>query len=198
MAPFGTILDWIHWRRNPRLDSLRFEELQERYAEDQQGTYREFIRRLRPLVFYAAEHYLQSIGNAFTEIDVDNKVDEVFEDFSPEFDSGDPATLLQRFAGAIRRVLDDEAFRVIGPTFYRLLPIYNVPDAQQRRFLAAVYEQALSTPDDSVVESLATRMGVTSEEASEVLQRANKSVQKVMREDFSATELRDLTDGYLS
>jgi len=39
---------------------------------------------------------------------------------------------------------------------------------------------------------------VTSDEASEVLQRANKSVQKVMREDFSATELRDLTDGYLS
>lgn len=198
MAPFRTILDWIPWKGKVSLDSLPFEELQEQYAEDQQGTYREFIRRLRPLVFYAAQQYLQSRGNVLTEIEVNNKTDEVFEDFSPEFGCGDPATLLQRFGGAIRRVLDDEAFRVIALPFYRLLFVYHLRNGEERRFLAAMYEKGLTTSGDSVAESLATRMGVTPEKASETLQRANQNLQKIMHDDFSPAELKDLTDGYLS
>lgn len=197
MVPLGTIFDWIGWKRSPRLDSLPFEELQNHYREDPVATYREFIRRLRPLVFHAAVHYLHSQPGDSPSA-VDKKVDEVFEEFSPQFCGGDPDTLLRRFAVAIRTVLGEDSFAAIGWRFYNLLAVYHLDDPEERRFLAASNENALGIEGTSLAEDLAARLQVTADEVREVLPRANSNLQEVIRSKFSPEDLRDLTEDYLS
>src|ERR1700691_4114630 len=119
MGVLETIRRWRPWRGRPRLEALPFEELQNRYAEDPHDVYREFIRRLHRLVFYAAEDYLGRHGNRDKQ-EVEEMTMRVFEDFGPEFGSGEPITLLVRFSSAIRRVLDGEAFQQIVEVYYRL------------------------------------------------------------------------------
>src|SRR5208282_6395343 len=122
MDVLETIHRWRLWWGRPKLEALPFEELQNRYGEDPQGVYREFSRRLHKLVFYAAQDYLGRHGDNRAQKDVEELVIRTFEDFGPEFGSGEPTMLLLRFANAIRRVLDEEAFRRIVEFYYRLLP----------------------------------------------------------------------------
>jgi hypothetical protein len=188
---------WRPWRRRPDLSTVPFEELQNYYSGDPKGAYEEFIRRLRQLVFYAAEEYLTRAGSASASDEVENRVMEIFAEFSPEFNSGEPQMILARFAKVIRRLLDEDAFRVIARHFYTQLPLYHLSDAQERRFLAASYEGALSKTESSLAETIAKRFDVTPDEVRKSLPKANQNLAKVIEREFGADELQEISEGYL-
>lgn len=197
MGVLETIRRWRPWSGRPRLEALPFEELQNRYAEDPQGVYREFIRRLHRLVFYAAEDYLGRHGNRDQQ-EVEEMTMRVFEDFGPEFGSGEPITLLVRFSSAIRRILDGEAFQQIVEVYYRLLPTYHITDDAERRFLAAAYQGALAGDGQRDIDQiLAERFETTVEEAGSILASARRHLDDVIGNDFEAAELQEATEGYL-
>jgi hypothetical protein len=198
MDVLETIRRWRLWWGRPKLEALPFEELQNRYGEDTQGVYREFSRRLHKLVFYAAQDYLGRHGDNRAQKDVEELVIRIFEDFGPEFGSGEPTMLLLRFANAIRRVLDEEAFRRIVEFYYRLLPTYHIVDEQERRFLAAAFQAALAgEKEKDLDEILAERFETTVEEAGSILASARHHLDHVIGNEFEAGELHDSTEGYL-
>jgi hypothetical protein len=198
MGVLETIRRWRPWKGRPKLEAVPFEELQNRCAEDPEGVHREFIRRLHKLVFYAAAEYLKRHGNR-DQREVEEMTMRVFEDFAPEFASGEPIRLLVRFSHAIRRVLDREAFEGIVHLYYPLLPTYHIPDDAERRFLAAAYQAVLAGDGErDIDEILAERFETTVEEAGSILASARKHLDEVIRDDFEAAELKEATEGYLS
>lgn len=194
MGIFETIYGW--WTGERKLEALPFNELQASGAENPVSAYTEFIRRLQRLVFYAAEEYLQRNSTQVTREAIEEKVGQIFEEFSPEFGSGDPHTVLLRFAAVIRRELDAEAFGIIGLFFYKQLPTYHISDDEARIILAASYQEALSN-EGSLKEALADRFNRSPDEIERILKRAHEEYEKVITEEFSSDELTELTEGYL-
>jgi len=89
-------------------------------------------------------------------------------------------------------------FNRLASRITTLLPVYHIPDDRERRLLAAAYQEALSQPEgSSFTNSLATRFGVTADEIQTILPRANRTLSKVIQEEFEAGELARLTVGYL-
>src|SRR5215467_5177838 len=146
MGLLESISRWRPWKARAKVDGIPFEELQNRYSEDANATYKEFIRRLHQLIFYAASEYLERTKGRRRQEEIENIVIGIFEEFSPQFAIGSPDKILVRFAQVIRNQLDDKAFRVIAALFYKQIPIYHLSDEGERRLLAAVYEEGLSTP----------------------------------------------------
>jgi hypothetical protein len=197
MGLFESTYRWIPWKSRPDLRAIPFEELQNRYSEDPKAVYEEFIRRLRWLVFYAVEEYMDRTQPRRTREEIEDTVIGIFQDFSPEFNSGEPQMILVRFANIVRRALDDEAFRVIARRFYRQVPIYHLSEPLERRLLAAAYEEGLSKEGTSMAETLAERFDVAPDEVRKILAQANKNLAKVIQQDFDGDELRELSEGYL-
>lgn len=192
-----TIYGWLGLTGERRLEALPFEELQESYAKDPVGTYTEFGRRLQRLVFYAAEEYLSRTSSGVNVAAIEDKVGQIFEEFSPQFGSGDPQTILLRFAAVLRRQLDGESFQVIGRFFYKQLPTYHISDDEARIVLAASYQEALSKQAMSLKEVLADRFNRSPTEIEKILRRANEEFERVITEEFTVEELNELTEGYL-
>lgn len=197
MGVFKSIYEWRPWKQERKLEALPFEELQSSYAESPAGTFTEFTRRLQRLVFYAASEYLGRTQSETTREAIEEKVGRIFEEFSPEFASGEPQKVLLRFASVIRRQLDEESFRVIGPFFYKQLPTYHIADEEARIVLAATYQEALSSQTMPLAEILAERFNRSPEEIQKILQKANEELKRVIAQEFTRDELSDLTDGYL-
>jgi hypothetical protein len=195
MAFLQTIYRWL-WTGERKLEALLFEELQDYAAENPEGAYNEFVRRLQRLVFYAAEEYLQRNSSEVTRDAIEEKVGKIFEEFSPQFGSGDPQTILLRFAAVIRRELDADSFGIIGLFYYKQLPTYHISDDEARIILAASYQEALSS-EGSLKEALAYRFNRSPDEIERILKRAHKEYDKVINEEFSSEELNELTEGYL-
>jgi len=194
-----TIRRWIHRVRGVRLEALPFEELQNRYQEDPQKIYEEFIRRLSKLVFYAAEDFLKRQGEPLSQDKIEESGMRVFEDFGPEFGNGEPIMLLVRFADVIRlRVLDEAAFQRISTFYYRLLPTYHLSDDTERRFLVAAYQAALGDTEERMIdEVLAERFETTAARAASILKRAHQHLNDVIRNEFEVSELQQATEGCL-
>ena len=189
---------WIAQKQGGRLEALPFEELQNRYEKDPTGIYREFVRRLHKLVFFAAEDFLRRKGCGLDKNDIEELAVSVFEDFGPAFGIGEPIMLLVRFAFAIRRVLDQDAFVMIATFYYKLLPAYHVSDDDERRFLVGAYQEALGNKDGRAIdEVLAERFETTNAKAASLLRRANEHLEKVIRGEFESSELSQATEGYL-
>jgi hypothetical protein len=198
MGLLETISRWRFWGKLPEWDALPFEELQNRYEEGPEAIYKEFIRRLNKLVFYASVDYLKRNRQSVTKQSAEEKMMRTFEEFGPEFGNGEPATLLRRFADAIRRVLDDQAFDGIGYFYYSLLPTYHIRDHQERKLLAASYQAALQgEKGKDIDEALAERFDLSVEKVRLILHSARRRLQDVMDKEFGAAELRELTEGYL-
>jgi hypothetical protein len=185
--------------RKAALNTVPFEELPKRYGSEAEEVFREFMSRLKSLVFYAAEDYLKRTNMRIpTQKEADDKMVEVFEEFLPQFTAGDDSTLLLRFAEVIRDKLDHDAFEKIGLRYYYQLPIYHLNNDDERRYLAASYETGLGTEEGKeLAEDLAERFKVTVHEARRILKKGNESLVKVMTSDFTVQELRGLTEGYL-
>jgi hypothetical protein len=190
MPLFQTIYE--RFKRKPSLDRLPFEELAERYKSEPVAVLEEFVRRMQPLVFQAALDLETRLHPPASNAEVEEMALKVFEDFTPEFMSGDPSMVLVRFAAAIRRVLDDEAFEAIATRYYHQLLLYHVKDDQQRRFLSASYQKRFGpTPE----EDMAQRFQVTVDEARRIIRNANRSLQDVIESDFTEDELSEMTEG---
>lgn len=200
MGLIESIYEWRQrkpWRRRPRLDGLPFEELQERYDEDPGGVYKEFIRRLRGLVFWAVNAYMTKINPGTSRDTIEEKTMNIFQEFSPQFIRGEPQTILLRFAAVIRSELDDEVFRAMGVHYYKQLPIYHINDDEARRFLAAAFQYGLHDGEKPIEEMLAERFNETPERVESILTRANAHLKKVIKKDFTPDELKELTEGYV-
>jgi hypothetical protein len=180
------------FRKKPGLDRLPFEELQVRYRSEPTLVLKEFIRRVQPLVFQAALEFLRRTHSPAAQSDVEEASLKVFEDFTPEFTNGSPSTLLVRFAAAIKRILDDTAFEVIATRYYHQVPLYHLKDDQQRRLLAATYQRGVG-PD--LVEYLAERFQLPTDEVERGLAEANKSLKRLIEKDFTEADLRTMTEG---
>jgi len=100
-----------------------------------------------------------------------------------------------RFADVIRNELDDATFSAMASVFYLQLPIYHIADDRSRRLLAAALQEG--RPDEAV-EILAERFNEPVEEIEKGLQKANADLKKVISEDFTPEEIRELTEGYVS
>jgi len=189
MPLFQTIYEMF--KRKTSLDRLPFEELAERYESEPVAAFEEFVRRMKLLVFQAALDFVRRAHPPASDAEVEEMVLKVFEDFTPEFASGEPSMVLVRFAAAIRRVLDDDAFEAIATRYYRQLPLYYVKDDQQRRFLSALYQDGVGpTP----AEDMAQRFQVTDDEARRIIRDGNRSLQDVIESDFTEDELREMTE----
>ena len=193
-----TIYRMLKRGRSP--ESLPYEELHRRFAYDRDVVWAEFVRRLQRLVFHCAEEssrlYAPSAARSREEIE-ENTV-RAFKEFYPEFNQGEPETLLLRFAQAIRRVLGDEAFKQIALRFYYHLPLYHIQEDQPRRFMAALFENGLATrPGKDFAADLADRIQVSVERAKAMLLKGQKQLRKIMEKDFSRKELQERTEGLL-
>lgn len=184
----------IRWWGRPGLDRELFEELGTRYVEEPEQVFEEFVRRLNRLVFQAALDFLTRKGQPITQNEVEELVMDVFRDFAPSFVSGSPGTLLRRFADAIRRVLDATAFQQIAYRYYLQGPIYHLKDIEQRKLLAAVYQEGLGL---DVVEKIADRFDMGVGQVEDVITKASGALNRLIAEDFSQAELKTLTEGYL-
>lgn len=193
MRRVKSIYEW--WKGKRKLDALPFEELQSTYAEDPVGAYKEFVRRLSRLVFFAATAYLKKVDSKSSQAEIEQKVEHIFREFSPQFTSGDPQKILLRFADVIRNELDDATFSAMAPVFYLQLPLYHIADERARRLLAAALQEVKL---DEVPYLLAQRFNEPVEEIEKGLIKANADLQKVIKEDFTPEELRELTEGYVS
>jgi len=194
MPLIETIGRWLG--RKPSVDKLPFEELPTRYVDDPEGVYEEFVRRLHRIVFQAAKDFLARNEPASADKEgVELKVMEAFRDFAPQFAIGDPSLLLVQFEGAVRRVLDDEAFQGIAHRYYYQLPIYHLKDEEQRKYLAASYEKGIRS---TVAEEIAEQFRVSIEHASKVIAEGNRSIEDLIANDFTEEELKDMTQGYVS
>jgi hypothetical protein len=172
------------FKRKPSLDRLPFEELAERYKSEPVAVFEEFVRRMQPLIFQAALDFEMRAHPSARDAEVEEMVLKVFEDFTPEFMSGDPSMVLVRFAAAIRRVL--------ATRYYHQLPLYHVKDDQQRRFLSASYQNGVGpTP----AEDMAQRFQVPVDEAQRIVRDGNRSLQDVIESDFTEDELSEMTEG---
>jgi hypothetical protein len=181
-----------------RLEALPFEELQNRYKSDDHEIYKEFTRRLHRLVFYASEDFLKRQGVFVGQEEIEELVMRVFEDFGPEFGSGEPIMLLVRFANAIRRVLDPTAFDRISTFYYPLLPAYHISDDLERRYLVGAYQEALGNKQGKMIdEVLAERFETTASEASSILKRARQELDEIIQSEFEVSELQQATEGCL-
>ena len=190
MSLHETIYGWFKGR--PGLDRLPFEELAGRYEVEPVAVFEEFVRRLEPLVFQAAFDFVTRTSHPATVVEVEKMTMKVFEDFTPEFASGARSMVLVRFAAAIRRVLDEEAFEAIATRYYHQLPLYHVKDDQQRRLLSASYQCGVGpTP----AEDMAQRFQITVDEAARILRNGNRSLRDVIANDFTEDELNELTEG---
>jgi hypothetical protein len=188
-------------QRGTSLEALPYEELHRRFSHNREAVFGEFVRRLRRLIFHCAEEScrIASGGDASPQLDeIQEKTIRAFTEFHPEFDQGDPETLLVRFAQAVRRVLGEDAFSVIALRFYYHLPLYHIPDDTQRRFLAALFENGLATrPGKEFAADLADRFQVSVGETKKILAKGQKRLRQIMDKDFSSDELRDYSEGYL-
>lgn len=198
MDVLRTIRRWVRQIQGTKLEALPFEELQNRYKSDPQEIYKEFTRRLHRLVFYASEDFLKRQGGFVRQEVIEERVMRVFEEFGPEFGSGEPIMLLARFASAIRRVLDTAAFELISTFYYRLLPAYHIFDDAQRRFLVAAYQEALGSKQGKMIdEALAERFETTTVQASSILKLARTKLDEVVQNEFEVSELQQATEGCL-
>jgi hypothetical protein len=161
------------FKGKPALDRLPFEELAGRYESEPVAVFEEFVRRMQPLVFQAALDFVTRVNPPPSKPEVEKMSLKVFEDFTPEFISGEPSMVLVRFAAAIRRVLDEEAFDAIATRYYYQLPLYYMKDDQQRRFLAASYQSGVG---QMPTEDLAERFQVTVDDASRIIREGNRSL----------------------
>ena len=193
MRAFKSIYEW--WKGKRRIDAVPFEELQSSYRDDPAGCFKEFVRRLSGLVFSAAASYLKRIDPRTSTGSIRAKTERIFQEFSPQFIGGEPQTILLRFADVIRRELDDATFSAMAPIYYLQLPIYHVADDRSRQLLAAFLQEG---KPDEVVELLAQRFNEPVEQIEYDLQKANRDLRKVISEDFTPEELRELTEGYIS
>jgi hypothetical protein len=180
----------------PALDVLPFEELTGHYGWEGEAVFAEFVRRLDRIVFYAALDYCVRQNPSASKDEIEEQKIRVFEDFAPEFGSGDPPTLLRRFAEVIRRGLDEKAFEKIAHRYYYQLPLYHLKDDRQRQFLAAFYQNGVGTEEGKrLAEDLAERFQVTVEEAGRLLEKGQRSVNEIIENDFTTQELSELTEG---
>lgn len=184
--------------RPTSLDSLPYEELHQRFPNAKRAVWEEFVRRLRRLVFQAVQdNCRRKLPHASLE-DLKEQTSQVFAEFYPEFGGGEGETVLLRFARVIRHILEDESFERIARRFYYHLPLYHVQDDQQRRFLAALFENGLATPPGKGFgEDIADRFQVPLEKALEVLRDGRKQLDEVINKEFTEEELRELTEDYL-
>ena len=188
------------FKRGSSPESLPYEELHRRFAYDRETVWAEFVRRLRRLVFHCAEESfrLESPSAARDKEEIEERTVRAFTEFYPEFNQGEPKTLLLRFAQAIRRILGEEAFARIALRFYYHLPLYHIQDDQPRRFMAALFENGLATrPGKEFASDLADRFQVSVEETKRILEKGQKQLRTIMDKDFSHEELQSLTEGLL-
>lgn len=185
------------WGTRP-LESLPYEELLARYSKAPRAVYTEFCRRLHRTVFYAALDYAKRHAPADAEREANELTIRVFEAFAPQVASGEPATGLRRFAGVIRTLLDEEAFRMVARIYYRQLPLYHMENDEQRRVLAALFDDGLAVPSGtSMAESVAERFHMSVVRADVVIKMARQRLDRVIQEDFDPDELRSLTEDTL-
>ena len=203
MNQIQTIYRWIKSLWPGWLESALFEELFARFpkekAEGKRRIYEEFCRRLSRLVYLAAMDYAKRKITKELEVESEELKNRIFRTFVPEVAVGEPGHGLRRFATCIRSILDEEAFSCIARAFYYQLPLYHLSDAEERKFLAVVFqEQELSTPGDTTHRQLlAERFQVSPEHAERVIKRANRHLEEVIANDFEDKELQDLTEGYV-
>jgi hypothetical protein len=193
MGLLESIYGWAT-RFRPKLDRLPFDELARRYPREELEVWKEFVRRMNKIVFYAAEEYMQRTREKIVSEEVGEKAMQVFQEFAPQFGSGRTEMLLRRFAIAIRRVLDNEAFESIAHRYYYQLPIYYLEDEAQRRVMAACYESGLSP---SIAKQISERFMITVDDANRIIKAGNRSLEEIITKDFTLQELTEQTEGYV-
>jgi hypothetical protein len=181
------VLGWVF--RRPPLASVPYEELVRRYPKERKEAFDEFVRRLSGIVFLAAADFCKREGvERAAELTTS-----AFEAFLPHIVAGVPEMVLRRFAGTIRGVLDDEAFRTIERLYYLHLPLYHLQDDEQRRCLEAMLASGLAAEAPQIAE----RLLLPVERVEQLLKAGNRELDRVMHEDFEEAELRELTEGVL-
>jgi hypothetical protein len=180
------------------LESAPFEVLFRRYtkadANEKRNIYAEFCRRVGTLVHQAAQDYAKRRASE----DVDALVNRVFRAFVPQIGAGEPEFGLRRFASTVRSELDDEAFECIAHRLYYQLPLYHIANDEERRFLAAMFQQGLLAGGGvSHIQELSERLQVSPEHAERVVRCGWKRLDLVVAKDFDEQELNDFTEGYV-
>lgn len=177
------------------LESVPYEVLVERHSLDPEGVCREFMRRLQKTVFFAALDYSKRQQKGNPKVDPDDVTSAIFMTFFGEFNNGSPESLLTRFAGTIRRYLDEEAFSQIAYAYYRQIPLYHIEDDEQRKYLAALFDNEATKQGKSIAEEIADRFQVSATKAESVIEQGRTRLNQIIQNDFDAEELRQMTEG---
>jgi hypothetical protein len=188
---------FLRLRKPRRLQTLPYEELPAYYRVDPRGVSHEFMRRLHKIVCRASVDYAlrnpehgKMTSDQAAELTV-----RAFQGFAPEFLSGKPETLLLRFAGVMRQqVLDATAFLSIRRLYYHQLPLYHLKNDEQRRLLAAFYDEAL---DPTRLGQVAAEAHLSVDETKRIIKEANQALNRVISNRFKAADLRNLTENLL-
>lgn len=202
MQLFDTIYRWVKSFGSEWVETAPYEELFRRYGDaDSDGKrmiFAELCRRLSRLVYRATQDYVGRRKGNVSESEVTELKDKIFRSFAPEMDAGKPEFGLRRLATRIRSELDDEAFYYIARAFYYQLPIYHLPNDEQRRILAALLQEELYKREGvSYVEQVAQDFRISQRRAAAIIKSGNKRLNQVIENDFEEDELRRLTEGYL-
>jgi len=183
-----------HWLRGrPSLDSAPYEELLRRYPSEPEAVFHEFMRRLHEIVFMAAAEFCSRRGVPAVQDKAAELTMSAFESFLPEMGAGEPEMVLRRFAGMIRRTLDDEAFDSIERVYYRHLLLYHLQDDNQRRALEAMFASGLA----ATAQQIAARLLLPVATVERLLQDGNRELERIRNADFEEAELKLMTDGRL-
>jgi hypothetical protein len=189
------------WRRVRSLkrrhspESLTFEELAACPAGRIGPCFEEFMRRLRSLVFWAAQDRRQRILAGVSADALRSEAEDetlgIFVRFVPFFRAGEPDLVLPRFAHHVRNELDAGAFERIRFRYYEQLPLYYLSDARQRSFLSAAHELRLAGADGkSLTETLAGRMHESIPQTKKIVSAANQSVKRILDYEHDKVEWR--------
>lgn len=202
MRLLDTIDRWIKSFGSGWVEIAPYEELFRRYTDadtaGKQLIFNELCRRLSRLVYRATQDYLRRRENNVSESEVTKLKDRIFRSFAPDMAAGQPEFGLRRFATRIRAELDAEAFDFIARAFYYQLPIYHIPNDEQRRILAAMVQEELSKGEGvSHVEQIGQDFRISSRRARALIKTGNERLKRVIANDFEADELRLLTEGYV-
>lgn len=186
---FKAWIDRLRWMLGfVTLDGLPFEELlhDARFPFDKR--YQEFCRRLVRLVRLATVYYKRRSDPA---ADPDKTTARIFSEFAGQCLACDPRLVLVEFARVIRQATDGPAFTRIRGHFYRMLLVYHLPNAEQRRVMQVLTETALSFDEEAV----AAGLGMSVERMVKIAASANQRIEKIARTQFPPGELEARTEG---